>query len=218
MSSVGLGRTQGKSYSGHQRRLLGVAQAAAELDLREFEVANVDRILQSLRPRVWELLEQAGEVLSEIQRPCDEAQAPPKSGVSAAPPSEAPSDSPHDSKQAIDDVLLVECDTALRKIRRALAAVDAAMSEARGGVAALELESELAASLSVREAYARFRERLAACGRSSQSTSRRLRLASLAGRDSELDEILHAGTIPDRWRGRAMLERVWRQLSRQGGF
>ncbi len=212
------------------------------------------------------------------------------------------------------DTLLAECDSALRRIRKALAAVDAALSESEGGVAALEFESELAASLSVREAYAKFRDRLAACTRSSQSTYQRLRLAgtqiavfigwdaypkvrindrlllrdlqarildwlretptdevagqrlwadleafmemltmvnrrqelvqhdamllrgllaleddelssrfvqllgSLLGRDSELDELLHSGSVPDAGRGREMLVRISQQLSCHGEF
>ena len=53
--------------------------------------------------------------------------------------------------------LLGECDSSLRRIRKALAALDAAIAKAEDTRPLLDFTSELQASLAVRRAYARFR-------------------------------------------------------------
>lgn len=59
-------------------------------------------------------------------------------------------------------VLLSECDSSLRRVRKALNAVDAAIASAEGVSPRLDFTSELQTSLTVRRAYAKFRTRVLA--------------------------------------------------------
>jgi len=56
--------------------------------------------------------------------------------------------------------LLGECDSSLRRVRKALNAVDAAIAKAESVPPRLDFTSELQTSLAVRRAYAKFRARL----------------------------------------------------------
>lgn len=60
--------------------------------------------------------------------------------------------------------LIGEADGGLRRIRKGLAALDAAIASATGAAATLDFATELRTSLVVRRAYARFRQRLTAGG------------------------------------------------------
>jgi hypothetical protein len=60
--------------------------------------------------------------------------------------------------------LIGECDSALRRIRKGLCAVDVALAEACGVARGLDFASELQESLTVRAAYAKFRGRVLAGG------------------------------------------------------
>lgn len=60
--------------------------------------------------------------------------------------------------------LIGEADGALRRIRKGLAALDAAIASATGAAPTLDFATELRTSLVVRRAYARFRQRLVAGG------------------------------------------------------
>ena len=60
--------------------------------------------------------------------------------------------------------LLGECDSSLRRIRKALSAVDAAIANVAGVPPLLVFTSEVEVSLAVRRAYAKFRARLHALG------------------------------------------------------
>jgi hypothetical protein len=67
-------------------------------------------------------------------------------------------------------LLLGECDSSLRRIRKALSAVDAAIAEASSTEPLLVFASELETSLAVRRAYAKFRGRILADGEPSVDT------------------------------------------------
>jgi hypothetical protein len=89
--------------------------------------------------------------------------------------------------------LLGECDSSLRRIRKALNAVDAAIATAADVPPLLDFTSELETSLAVRRAYAKLRLRLVAVGEPTPETTRaRLRavgtqLASCVGWDVYAD-------------------------------
>lgn len=61
-------------------------------------------------------------------------------------------------------ILLGECDSSLRRVRKALTAVDAAIAGAEGVPALLDFASELKTSLAVRRAYAKLRAGVLANG------------------------------------------------------
>lgn len=65
---------------------------------------------------------------------------------------------PHHGNQA----LLGECDSSLRRTRKALTAVDAAIAKVEAVPPQLDFTSELQTSLAVRRAYAKFRDRVMA--------------------------------------------------------
>lgn len=74
--------------------------------------------------------------------------------------------------------LLGECDSSLRRVRKALNAVDAAIAKAEDVPPRLDFTSELETSLAVRRAYAKFRARLNLDGEPVPETLRaRLRAA-----------------------------------------
>ncbi len=73
--------------------------------------------------------------------------------------------------------ILVECDGALRRIRKALEAVDAAIARACGVEPRLEFRSELQASLLVRAAYVRIRAQFEQLSQLSKPVSTRIRIA-----------------------------------------
>ncbi|MBS1122906.1 MAG: hypothetical protein H6Q90_5134 [Deltaproteobacteria bacterium] len=68
--------------------------------------------------------------------------------------------------------LLGECDSSLRRIRKALNAVDAAIARAASVPALLDFTSELQTSLAVRRAYAKFRARIVGDGMPTEATLR----------------------------------------------
>lgn len=75
-------------------------------------------------------------------------------------------------------VILGECDSSLRRLRKALTAVDTSIAKVGGRPARSDFASELQLSLSVRRAYARFRARLLALGEPNATSLRgHLRLA-----------------------------------------
>ncbi len=74
-------------------------------------------------------------------------------------------------------VRLGECDGALRRTRKALAAVDRAVSKADGVEPLLDFESELVTSLRVRGAYVKLRQRLRPLEHDDNPVRVRLRLA-----------------------------------------
>lgn len=93
--------------------------------------------------------------------------------------------------------LLVECDSALRRIRKAAAAVEAAVAIALGESARLVSSSELEVSLAVRRTYASVRRRILDAGPPDpEDMHRRFRLigtelAVLIGRDIYTDLRIH---------------------------
>ena len=68
--------------------------------------------------------------------------------------------------------LLGECDSSLRRIRKALNAVDAAIAKVESVSPLLDFTSELQTSLAVRRAYAKFRARVMAGGEPTAETLR----------------------------------------------
>jgi hypothetical protein len=75
-------------------------------------------------------------------------------------------------------VLLGECDSSLRRIKKALSAVDAAIAEVTAVPRVLDFTPELETSLASRRAYAKFRSRIMKGGEPTPETLRaRLRLA-----------------------------------------
>ncbi|MGN6104308.1 MAG: hypothetical protein ACTHU0_04330 [Kofleriaceae bacterium] len=77
--------------------------------------------------------------------------------------------------------LLGECDSSLRRVRKALNAVDAAIAKAEDVPPLLDFTSELGTSLAVRRAYAKFRVRLKLDGEPAPEALRaRLRAAGTA--------------------------------------
>jgi hypothetical protein len=75
-------------------------------------------------------------------------------------------------------VLLGECDSALRRIRKGLGAIDVVIARLEGTVPLLDFSSELEQSLLVRRAYGKFRARVAKNGQPGPSELRsRLRAA-----------------------------------------
>lgn len=78
------------------------------------------------------------------------------------------------------DALLAECDSALRRMRKALSAVDTTLARCAGVKPTLPFNAELDVSLAIRRAYARFRQRVLADGPPSANTLKsRLRLAGV---------------------------------------
>lgn len=69
-------------------------------------------------------------------------------------------------------VLLAECDSSLRRVRKALTAVDAAIAKVEAVRPLLDFTSELHTSLAVRRAYAKFRHRVTNGGEPTEQTLR----------------------------------------------
>jgi hypothetical protein len=190
-----------------------------EIDIRRFEIASAERIAAELQPVTLRLLADAKALLAEVLACAKADGPAEGNGWSSYLPFEKEIDSAVaiklGSRNAIDEiafiaqlelrqreerlaritagqgvlVLLGECDSSLRRVRKALDAVDAAIAKAEGVPPRLDFTSELERSLAVRRAYAKFVARILGDGAPTVDTLRaRFRaagtqIAVLVGRD-----------------------------------
>lgn len=196
------------SLARFQGALDALARRAVAIDLRGYEIADVERIAAELQPRTLGLVGEATELLGAVVAACEQLPAEeriPEANTgawNAYLPFEHAVDATLAAKlgshQAVDEiafiaqlelrqrgerlgriraaqgsaVLLGECDSSLRRLRKAMTAVDAAIANVEGVAPVLDFSSELQTSLAIRRAYARFRCQLVVEGSPAEVTLR----------------------------------------------
>jgi hypothetical protein len=106
-------------------------------------------------------------------------------------------------------LVLGECDSSLRRTRKALTAVDVAIATLEGVAPALSYESECTTSLAVRRAYAKFRARVMSEGEPSTATLR----ARLRGAGTQIAMFVGWEVYPDvRVQDRLLLRDLQRRI------
>lgn len=211
--------------------LAALVERATKIDLRPCEAQPSEQALAGLEARVLEMLVDAQGLLHEVHASCETAPRIVRvtaTDLAAAP---APPGGPLESIEELAVMAIIElrqcaqhitdgrraepmsrviwCDTAIRRARRGLAAVENAIADAEHLAPRLENQSLLRGSLRIRRCYARFSAAVTAEGAPDparlRGVMRRLgtRLAVLIGRDEFLDM-----RIRDRATVRALQRRV----------
>lgn len=176
-----------------QDALAALADKVGMVDIRAYESLSAEALLEQLHPAVVALLDGAMEAVSRILLACEglphgglaSPYVPFEHAVDAAIKSQAKA-----PQQTVADIAFLaklelhqrrerlsrlpasvtalavvdECDSALRRIRKALASLDLAIARAGLGVARLHFTSELEVSLRVRKACAKLRARILSAG------------------------------------------------------
>jgi hypothetical protein len=181
---------------------------ARTIDIRAYEIANVECIAAELQPSTLCLVREGRALLASILDRCTEFEPVVRLGDSTATPvpnAYLPFERAIDatmanigSQEVVEEIafiaqlelrqredrlerirasqgavaLLGECDSSLRRIRKALTAVDAAIAKVEHVAPSLDFTSELHTSLAVRRAYAKFRARVLAAGEPTPDTLR----------------------------------------------
>lgn len=180
---------QTTTYREYQRSMVALVERAREIDIGTFESAPTDVLSNELRPRTKDLLEQANELVRCVLEACEVSNVvEAMSGASFELAMDvAVEETTRTAISRVADiafiaqvelrqraarlsalnlheatVLVAECDGALRRLTKALSAIDRAIARASGSTPHLEYVSELELSLRVRSCYARFRSRVLA--------------------------------------------------------
>lgn len=179
-------------YRLYQQSMLALVERVREIDVGTFETATREVLFTELQPRTTSLLAQANHLVRSVLDACEvpeEALGGPDPAMDFELAIDAVIEHSPSSSSRIADVaymaqvelrqraarldglawdettiLIAECDGALRRVTKALCAIDRAMARASDTPAYLDFLSELELSLRVRRCYARFRSRVLAGG------------------------------------------------------
>jgi hypothetical protein len=195
------GSSRFASLPGFREPMRALVSRGQAIDIRGYEVASIDRVVNELQPATLTLLTDARSLLSSILETCETMDSADSTqdhdaGTDNIRISYLPFERAIDatvasklhSRQAIEQIafiaqlelrqrverleavrptqgavtLLGECDSSLRRIRKALCAVDVTIARVASVPPLLDFSSELQTSLAVRRAYSRFRARVMA--------------------------------------------------------
>ena len=195
------------NYREYQRSMVALVERAREIDIGTFETAPTEVLSAELRPRTSDLLEQANALVRCVLEACEISDVvDAMSGASFELALDAAvEETTRSAISRVADVafiaqvelrqraarlatlslheatlLVVECDGALRRLTKALSAIDRAIARAAGSAPNLDYVSELELSLRVRRCYARFRRQVLAGGEepeTAEQIEKRLRRA-----------------------------------------
>ena len=179
------------SLAAFQQPMAEIVERVERVDIRHFETLPVAQAQKDLHPAASLLVQQARTVVGAILHECESLNAASEDGGGGLHDSFLPFERAMDAAvRAGEDVAILlqlelrqreerlrrvndasdglavigECDSALRRIRKGFGAIDVAIARAASVAPRLDFSSELEESLLVREAYAKFRTRLAAEG------------------------------------------------------
>ncbi|MBK7077454.1 MAG: hypothetical protein IPH44_34690 [Myxococcales bacterium] len=141
--------------------LAALVERATKIDLRPCEAQPSEQALAGLEARVLEMLVDAQGLLHEVHASCETPRTTcpvPWSPQVVMAIIELRQCAQHitDGRRAEPMSRVIWCDTAIRRARRGLAAVENAIADAEHLAPRLESQSLLRASLRIRRCYARF--------------------------------------------------------------
>jgi hypothetical protein len=174
------------SYHQYQQSMVALVERVREVDVGTFETAPREVLVGELQPRTSTLLAQANQLVRSVLEECELGESErivgePRQDFELAldrviqqSPSSRIADIAFMAQVELRQraarldglapdpasILIAECDGALRRVTKALCALDRAMARASDTPAYLDYLSELELSLRVRACYARFRRRV----------------------------------------------------------
>lgn len=165
----------------HRADLRALFLEVRAIEVNRFESASEVTLCEDLKPRTTQILAKAIVILGELVEACESSvfdEEPPSGGfpipfddggslfesgvgdVAFMAQVELRHRADRLSRIIVGDVLLAECDGALRRVARALTALDRAIARANGARESLTFDANLDLSLSIRRAYGQFRRRI----------------------------------------------------------